>query len=150
MRIAEEALEAARDGADNYQKVAVAAWPIRALIERSAPESAEAVTLAVLPLASNIEYIGSQAEALMLLFQATLPGRPSTWKPVLNAILDMPLAPFHWRHRRALRDAVSMVHPKDPNLVNECLLRIADEKTRRRIETEIARPQIAVPRPFFW
>lgn len=150
VRIANEAVRTAAAGRDSYRTVAGAAWPIRALIERSAFAEAETATTAVLPLASDIEHAGSRAEALSLLIQAAMPASPTLWKPVFEAILDMPHPPVHWRHGRALRTAFSMVHARDAALATVSLARVRDERTRRRIEREVARNLGTWPRTFFW
>lgn len=149
--IATEALQAAAQGADGYQRVAAAAWPIRALVERSFVEQADQAAACVLPTAGEIEHPGSRAEAPLLLLHATLPS-PQGWRPVFERILEIPQPPTHWRHGRALRDACLMVHVIDPAFFASRLQRVIDPKTRRRIDKGIADPDSRHrgSREFFW
>lgn len=147
--IAAEALLAAAAGKDAYQKVAVSAWPIRALIERGALGRAETAMRTALSLAPNVAHTGARAEALLLMFHATFPA-PSMWRETLDAMLEIPHPPLHWRHGRALRDAFLLVNVKDPEFGTERFQRVRDEKTMGQIRRGIAGSRGSLPRPFFW
>lgn len=150
LRIVKSALQSAAAADDRYKNVAAAAWPIRALVERSALTDAQAALRDVLPLAAEIEHIGSRAEALLLLLQAVLPASNSLRKPVFHAILDLPHEPVHWRRRRTIREAFLMVHAREPALVAVCLPRVRDQKLRSAIESRLAAGETREPRAFFW
>jgi hypothetical protein len=148
--LAEEALSAADAGADRYQQVAVAAWPVRALIERSQSAPAEAALRVLIPRASGIAHAGSRAEALLLLLQAASPGSVEPGLSVLRALLSIPHPPIHWRHRRALREAFRLLRPAGEDVLRKELGKVIDEKTRRQIESALDGAERAVPRAFFW
>lgn len=148
--IAEEALSAADAGADRYQQVAAAAWPVRALLERSHSATAETALRKLIPRASVIEHAGSRAEALLLLLHAVAPGRVEPSLSVLHALLAIPHPPIHWRHRRALRESFRLLRPAGEKVLRHELGKVMDERTRRQIEADHDRPERAVPRAFFW
>lgn len=145
IQIVEEALAAATQGRDAYQRASVMAWPIRALIEGGEFERAESATQSALKLAEDIEHPGARAEALINLLQATLPGGQPTWRSVLHAIIEIPQSErLHWRHRRALVHAVEYIRRKDPVLADQVCARVTEEKARRQINSRVhctARPR---------
>src|SRR4051794_33850963 len=69
-KIAEEALMAARKSEDAYQRLAVLAWPLRALIEREQRGKAERLLRDALPQITHVTHPVSRADALFLLVQA--------------------------------------------------------------------------------
>ncbi len=149
VRIADEAIKTATAGKDAYQKVAAVAWPVRALIERGNLARAGKAVNGVLARVPEFQYADAQAEALFLLLQAALPAPHTVWKPVFEAIFNMPHPPIHWRQRRVMRDAILMVHARDPALADVARGRVKDDKTRRQVDRRLAASERVEPRSFF-
>lgn len=149
-RIANLAMAAAAEATILYERATAIAWPIRAVCDRGAPAIAVPFVVEALRVAAKLDHPGSQSEALILLFQAAIIGPQTLWNPILQSIMGMPYPPLHWRHGRALRDAILMTHARDPELGRRLCETVTDEKTKRRIEKEIAEGGRHQPRRFYW
>jgi hypothetical protein len=147
--IVDEALQTAASSDAPYVRVGAAAWPIRALIERSAVESAEKAIKAVLAYAPQIDYLGSRAWALCSVFEAAKAGPDRLWLPVVDAMLDFAHPPLHWRHRRAIRDAVLTIVKTDPEMSKQIISRLTEEKLIQQLNRHIEAGLYWDPRPFF-
>lgn len=150
IRTTNAALAAAAKDGDPYRAVGASAWPIRALVERGEEDAARRAVQRVLPIAERIDHNGSRGEALMLLFEAVIPGAREIWQPVLEALVSSQREPPHWRHARALRDALIMAGAADAAIAAGYLPRIWDETIRERVEKAIAEGESREPRAFFW
>ncbi len=150
--IVDEGVELSRHSDDPYVESAVAAWPIRALLERQSPAKAEALVSRAIGTSSSIANFGSRSESLFKLYQATRPFDPHLWQPVLRALVAASHPALNWRQRRNLRDAILMMATDEPELASSISRSLPDERLRRVAEkATLASPSMKrLPRPFFW
>lgn len=145
--ILQEAADVAAAAGDPYQKVGASAWPVRALLERAT--AADTITIRALSYARAIENLGSRSEALMLLFQAALPGEKALWKPILDELVLASQPVLNWRQRRNFRGLTQLLLAKDPHLAADVAGNACDETLRRSAGKALKAGAIS-PRPFFW
>jgi hypothetical protein len=148
-RIAAESLEACRECEDLYQRLAPPPWPLRALAERGAFRTARSVLNPLLKEELNVQPSSSRSEALFLLFQACLDLDSDSREVLIQKLAAAHHASGHWRSRRNLIDALSMLIDRDPRLAAEVIGSLADERVRRKAEA-FTSPDRRRPRPFFW
>jgi len=78
-------LQHADGGKEAYQRLAATAWPIRAMIEIHRPKEAAQTFAAVAGLADDVQPSPSRAEAVFLVYQATLIGGPELSSPAFES-----------------------------------------------------------------
>lgn len=149
-QLLKEALKAAKSQGDVYKQVTVAAWPIRAYLERGNPSSAKIVLGKCIAAASIIGNMGSRSEALFMCFQAVKPGAVDLWKPAFWALVKATEPAFAWRQRRNIRDALAMVRDDEPQLIQVALSKLTDQRTISAIMRDVESNRRLQPRPFFW
>jgi len=147
VEILQEAVEVAARASDPYQTVGASAWPVRALLERGAP--AAAIARRTLPLAREIENLGSRSEALMLLFQAALPYEKAVWGPVLDELILASEPVLNWRQRRNFQSVVQLLLGRDAELADASAARVSDQALRRLADKALEAGTAIPPRPFF-
>jgi hypothetical protein len=145
--IAVESLAACAECTDPYKRLAAAAWPLRALIERGAGRRAREVLETLIDHELEVEPPSSRSEALFHLFQACFALDPVVRESLVGRLVSVHRAAAHWRSRRNLIDALSMLRPSDPELADRITASVDDERVRRRV-ADGSRPQ--KPREFFW
>lgn len=109
LRFAHQAAKSAAKTKDDYQRSAVRAWEVAALAERGEREQARRSLGEAVGLAVSVTPLPSRAEALLLLFQAAFMisiNEAAKFAEVLNASSE----PTHWRVKRALKYAASMLN----------------------------------------
>jgi hypothetical protein len=107
-----EAWQAAWDCDEPYKRVAVAAWPARASIERSGSLD-PSVIRSLLKEATNIENTGSKAQALYSLWQGVYPIGAQERQPVEDALIAAGLSARSWRGVDVLRQMALDVRRDD-------------------------------------
>jgi hypothetical protein len=112
VRVANKALDAAMLGKDDYQRITVAAWPVRALAERGKVQHAQRVIAQLLEDAGRIKHPVSKMGALVVLWEAAWPLPVAIKQPVLDALLIGCQAAYSWKAGRIMRD-VSLVVASD-------------------------------------
>lgn len=148
-RLAAESLASAAACRDDYRRAAVAAWPIRALVERGHHATAiEALgvarqrALAAVPAASR-------AEALFGLLQAAWPlGAPARRSLVEDLAATHELDNF-WRVSRCLVDALVMMRADDPDVAMQIATRISDSRCRSKAVQALERREPCAARDYF-
>lgn len=145
-----EASKASDSQVNWYRRVAVSAWPIRAYLERGIPGPAKTLLTRYTEAANNIENMGGRSEALLMLFQAAKPFDRDLWEPVFHALVKATEPALAWRQMRNIRNAIAMVAPDDPTLLQEAIKCLTNEKTVAAIQRDIGNRKAAEPRPFFW
>jgi hypothetical protein len=148
--IIHESLNAGNKANDPYKIVASAAWPIRALVERSHSQKLVEIIPQLLDRAKAIDLLASRSEALFLVFQAVFPAGREKWLEVFRALIGASNPLINWRQKRNLRDTILIVWSEDQELANEIIANVPDSKLRRQIERRIANADIPLPRAFFW
>ncbi|MEP7211341.1 MAG: hypothetical protein ABI740_10930 [Alphaproteobacteria bacterium] len=150
-RFLEEAVRAGDLQDDVYSQVAVSAWPIRAYLERGNPTPARKLLAKYTRAASAIENLGGRSQALFTIFQSSKPFAPDLWQPVFWAVVSAAEPALAWRQRRNLRDAAAMVASDHPELVQEALKKMSDEKNLSLISRDLDKSdkRKVEPRPFF-
>jgi hypothetical protein len=103
-----------------------------------------------LPLARTIENLGSRSEALMLLFQATLPYERELWSPILDELVIASEPVLNWRQRRNFRHVIQLLMGIDVDLVFDLKSRVLDPTLRKAADKTLEVGSAASPRPFFW
>jgi hypothetical protein len=146
----EESLRVGRSADDPYRKVASAAWPVRAIVERAHPDRLDSIIPDLLKMAEQIELLVSRSEALFLLFQAVFPAGREKWFSILQALMKASVNLISWRQRRNLRDAILIVWKEDAELAKELIGHLEDGKLKRQIESGIIKSPQHLLRAFFW
>jgi len=150
VRLLDEAVQAADAQDDDYKRVTVAAWPIRAYLERDNIPPARSLLERCTRSATHIGHMGTRSEALLMLFQAARPFATELWMPVFWALVDAAEPSLAWRQGRNLGLAVQMVAADHPKLVQATIQRLRDEKTLSAVRRDAENRRSAQPRPFFW
>ncbi len=113
LRFSRHAAKAATKTKDDYQRSAVRAWEIAALAERGYYEQARRSLKEAVDLAASATPLPSRAEALFLLFQAAFKISKDDAERTAE-VLNASCSPTHWRAKRALKDAASMLNGEMP------------------------------------
>lgn len=147
--VASEALAAAGDCCDDYQRAAVSAWPIRALLERGrlsvatdALDVARRRALAALPAASR-------AESLFGLLEAAWSLGPATRRQLVEDIAATHEHDQFWRVSRCLIDALAMMRATEPDMVAQIANRISDDRVRTKALRILHERGPCAPRSYF-
>jgi hypothetical protein len=130
--LAAESLASAEACHDDYQRAAVAAWGIRALLERGRTAAAACALSAARRRALTASPPGSRAEALFNLLQ-------SAWElgSETRCMLVEDLAATHeqdqfWRVSRCLVDALAMLRATEPDRAAQIAERISNDRIKAR------------------
>jgi hypothetical protein len=152
LTVLDKALEVSRNQPDPYRVVAVSAWPIRAFIERGAPNRIKVLVPSLCELSDKIENLGSRSNALLLLLESTIVTEKEIWLPVLHKLLDASFPVINWRQATNLRHAIFVLFSVDRELAQEVLNKLPDHRLKGRIENRLKEIDIGhyLPRLFFW
>jgi hypothetical protein len=150
IKITKESLHVCSNEIDPYRIVAPAAWPVRAIVERSHSQLLPSIIPNLLRRAKDIENMGSRSEAIFILFQAIFPAGRHNWFPVLQSLREASIPLINWRQRRNLCEAVLIVSSEDQKLATEITNGLSDPKLKNKIEKQLATAKAHPPRPFFW
>ncbi len=126
-----EALKAALSARDNYQKVAVSAWPLNVLVQRRKTRLA-AETLASLQSAAGLINLANRSDALMLLRGAALALGSEYTESLDNSIIDCAAQPSSWRCGRNAVSIIEATARTDKASALRMLNRLPNNKWRRR------------------
>jgi hypothetical protein len=148
--VADEAFSIGRRSKDEYQIVASAAWPLRALIERDRIDRIGPIIQEYLDMSSSIPNFASRSEALFLIFQAVFPAGRLHWLKVLHALSRSASPSLHWRQARTLRDAILITAGEDSQFAAEFCRNVTNPIAKRQSEQRLARLEARFPREFFW
>lgn len=146
--IGREALKAAWDSKDDYQRGAVAAWPIAAPVARKRLDAARRAYEKARVHALAASPPGSVAEALTLLLQGAFGLGPHVGVQIAEDLVDLRRREAYWRVDRAVLRTVALVAGTDPARERALAARIADERLRRRVLVALDGPDSPGPRPF--
>jgi hypothetical protein len=148
-QVAQESLAAAAECHDDYKRAAVAAWPIRALVERGhaalalvALGQARQRALAATPHASR-------AEALLGLLQGGWHLGASIRRQLVEDLAALHATDTFWRVGRALVDALEMLSTEDRDLARAIAERIGDDRCRAKALAGIQAERPCRPRNYF-
>lgn len=147
--IALESLASAAACDDDYQRGAVAAWPIRALVERGRQQLASAALREARLRALAASPPASQAEALLHLLQGGWNLGTSTRRQLVEDLATVHRGDGFWRVERALVTALAMLSSADREAAGEIAARIADERCRAKALAAIQADEPCVPRDYF-
>lgn len=148
--ILKEAVDAADEQDQVYNKVAVFAWAIRAYLERGNGQPAKTLLTKGINAVQSIENMGSRSEALFSIFQAAKPFDIDLWQPVFFALIDASEPALAWRQLRNLKNAVAMVAAGNPAIARQSLEKLADPKNISTVVQYLDEGVILEPRPYFW
>jgi hypothetical protein len=147
--IADEAFAAAAMCHDDYQRAAVAAWPIRALIERQHLGRAKQALDDARQRARLATPNGSQAEALLLLLQAGWPLGAGARLPFVEHLLELHHADTFWRIGRALASALAMLGTDDVETARQMIAMVRNDSHGAKVRRAIAARPDQRPRDYF-
>lgn len=145
----DEAFYQAESGKDGYQRVAAAAWPLRALIERGEHSQAEREFDRLAGIAPQVTPPSSGAEASSLLFQAAAVGCRELPTRAYWLVLSTCQPIQHWRQQRALRNAAIMAASVGMLSPDDAIAPIADPCLRGQVSARLSRGETLRPRSFF-
>lgn len=145
VRLAEEAIAVAFTATDSYKRVAVIAWPLRALIERGQSQKATHFVPEILSLAACIENPVSRSDALLLLWQAFFPtqGHKAIFDDLIKSCAR------HWKADYILRQIALIVASEDVGAAQLLVASVPPGKYKRQAEKRLAEGQKESPRSFF-
>lgn len=140
------AVSAAEAGKDDYQRSAVLAWTIAALIARGRTADARRILERARQTARAVAPTGSRAEALSLLCEAAWPLGASVRLALLNELVDLLGVRVHWRGTRAVVHGLGHLARDAPEEARALASRISDPKSRRKALAAIDEPPAHGPR----
>lgn len=147
--LALEALDAAAACEDDYQRAGVAAWPIRALVERGKPDLAKRALDTARETALRATPQSSSSEALLLLLQAAWRLCSQRRDQILRDVVDLAEC-GHWRGRMNAVAAVTMLATEDASAASRLADQIRHPKCRGKAQRALAARRFGGPREFFW
>jgi hypothetical protein len=150
LTLIDKAFQRADAGKDAYHRVAVAAWPLRALLELGHAEQARREFEKIESLASQVEPPSGRGEACFLIFSALAVGPPDFALRALGLLLKLNLPADHWRQERAVREAIIIAMTLKLIDAEFISTHVQDERLEKQINNRLAREEIRQPRPFFW
>jgi len=149
IRIADEAVDAARLGRDVYQRVAATAWPIRALAERNKIPQAQRLMAQSLDEARYDLHPVSRMAALVLLWQAAWPLPGGIKQQALTALLVTCRVADSWKAGRIMRDVALAVAFEDKKQAQEIINTMRESVYKRQAQRRFETGQIETVRFFF-
>ncbi len=127
-----EAIDRAAQSPDPYVQFGAAAWALKTMRLRGREDAIEAHLPPLLELSRTIPHDGSRAHALDTYFGFLWSSDRGFWRPILDELLSFADRPTrHWRHDRALKDAIIRVASKDFDAAHGALERWPDCPKRR-------------------
>ena len=147
--VAREALRAGAAAGDGYRSAAVAAWPIRALVERGRLELAAASLGEARARALAASPNSSRAAALLTLLEGSWGLGMPVRRQLIEDLLALHASDGFWRIRRSLVDALVLLATEDRDLARQLAGQIEDQGCRRRFETVLEARREVGPRSFF-
>lgn len=146
---AREALAAAEACEDDYKRAAVAAWPIRALLERGREQVALAALGRARDRALEATPAGSQAEPLLGLLQGAWSLGAATRGQLVEDLVALHERDTFWRVGRAVVTALAMLSTTDPTRARALAARVRDDRCRAKAQAAIERGGSGGPREYF-
>ena len=145
VRTAQEAIEAALMATDVYKKVAVTAWPLRALIERGHEKNAIELSSPILRLSAQTANPVSRSDALFLLWQAFFPceGHKSVFGALINSCNG------HWKADYVLRQVVLIWANEDQGEAQKLAASMREGKYKRQAKKRLDAGEKQQTRAFF-
>ena len=148
--ISNEAVSAAALCEDAYKRVAVTAWPIRALSECGRLNQADGILMRSLKEALEIQQPVSRMDALELLWHAAwappLVGRAEA----LNELLRACAAASSWKVGRCMRDIALVIGGDDPARAAQIIASMPEGSYKRQAARGPVLQTSRGVRPFFW
>jgi hypothetical protein len=114
-KIIRQALDAAREHKDPYKTVAVAAWPVRALIERKLVRNLSAILSSLLEEAKQIEHPVSRLDAFFVLWQAEFPFAHDATQALLGEFVSTCQAANSWKAGDRVEQAILIIASQNRN-----------------------------------
>lgn len=148
-RVAEESLTCALTCHDDYKRAAVAAWAIRALLERGRSDRAAEALRAARQRALAASPPGSRAEALLGLLQAAWDLGAKARRTLVEDIAGTHEQDQFWRVSRCLIDALAMMRATEPDLAAQIANRISDQRVRTKAARVLHERGPCAPRTYF-
>lgn len=145
----EEALAACFDAANPYKCVAVAAWPVCALIEREKIERLAELIRRLLKVAEAIDHPVSRMDALGSLLHGVFPAGDPYRKTVFAAYACACDGANSWKAGRGMAGFALMYAPIEPELARSTVQSMRDGPYKRRAVRELAAGQHKRWRSYF-
>lgn len=134
---------------DDYQRSAVRAWQVRALVERGRCGEATVTLSEALAVAAKATPYSSRSDALLLLLHAACPFGAKAIAPIARDLLACREPKPHWRVLMNLVRAMELLSTTAPDLYRELRETITEDRLLRRIDRAVQR-RCCGPREFFW
>jgi hypothetical protein len=136
-------------GKDGYKRVAVAAWPIRALAERGKFPQAKRLLAPLLEEAHRIEHPVCKMVALVWLWAGVWPLPTAIKRQVLDTLLTACLAADSWKAGRIMRDVALAVANEDKTRAQRIIDTMRDSVYKRQAQRRFDAGKFeTVPFPF--
>ena len=148
--IAGEAMKAGAGDPDPFLRVAVAAWPLRAMVERGEGAWVRRFLPDVLGRAGDIEHPVRKLDALFLIWQAVFPLGSGPRDAVQRLMLDAAEQADSWKAAYVLRDLVLMLRTDFDGDPGQLVELVPEGKYRRQAARRLQNGRTIGPRMFFW
>ncbi|HEX8832756.1 MAG TPA: hypothetical protein VF719_01085 [Abditibacteriaceae bacterium] len=141
-----ESIAAAFMAPDFYQRVAVTAWPLRALIERNQEHKVLQLLPEILELSVKIENPINRTDALFLLWQAVFPHHGH--ETILGLLVKSCSA--HWKADYILRQIIVILASVDMTAAQELAASMPEGKYKRQAEKRLTEGATEQARQFYF
>lgn len=148
--ISSEAVSAAALCEGVYKRVAVRAWPIRALSECGNIKQADGLLMRSLKDVYEIQQPVSRMDALELLWHAAWAPPLAGRAEALNELLRACAAASSWKVGRCMRDIVLVISGEDPARAAQIIASMPEGSYKRQAARGPVVQTSRGVRPFFW
>lgn len=134
---------------DDYQRSAVRAWEIRALVEKGQKKASEHSLDEALAAARLAKPLPSRSEAFFLIYQAAFPLGSRTVGLLVRNLIEVWKARPHWRSERNVVCALAMLSSIAAKEAESTLASLGNSNISARVNRQISL-KFTNPRTFFW
>ena len=128
----------------------MAAWPLRALIERGFEQEVSRWLPKLMQTSKNIANPVSKLNALYLLWQAVYPASSPAKKQVLEALISSCHSADSWKAGVTMREVVLVIARESVSEANDLIASMPEGVYKRQAQRRVAEGQQGYVRSFFW
>lgn len=150
LAVTDEALSTAAFCDHPYKRVAVSAWPVRALSERGKLDEASRTLMRSLAEAGHIQHPISKMDALELLWHAAWLPPIDGGEQALSELVKACEAAESWKSGRCLRNIVGVIGRDNPAYATRIIASMAGSGYKRQAVRWFASECSFGVRSFYW
>ena len=145
----DEAFAAANAASEAYDRVAVSAWPLRAMIERGQTSRLPELLVKLRSMADVIDHPVSRMDAMGSLLDGVFPAGDPYRRDMFDAYVRACRAANSWKAGRGLAGFALRIAAHEPALARAVLESMRDSRYKRRAMRELGAVQHAEPSRYF-